>query len=425
MKNSFIGQSSRRAFARKISQLSVLSLMPASLVDPFQGYRKIKCKTEVLTSGLKHHFFGYYGICPWNQDEIHVLSLESSFQDHLPTAGESASVGLVDVKTGKFEKLTQTTAWNLQQGAMMHWHPKHPNEKILYNDFHDDQLSSVIYDIATGKKQYLPHPVSALDHQGNHALFISYGRTGRLRKVVGYQGLEDPNPDDPHPANDGVFLMDLSTGESKLVVSINQVYELIKDRHPELADKPMWFNHTEFNDSGNRLFFLARTWNENNRLQTGMYTVNIDGSDLKEAIPYGKTVSHFDWRNDEQILATFNLRGKGTEHVLFTDGKSDYRSIGGELLHFDGHCTFAPDGNWLATDRNHGDTISKSLWLYNLEEKEGQKLGDFPMKEKKYLNSDVRCDLHPRWNHSGNKICIDALNPKDWTRQLHIVHLDL
>lgn len=47
------------------------------------------------------------------------------------------------------------------------------------------------------------------------------------------------------------------------------------------------------------------------------------------------------------------------------------------------------------------------------------------MKEKKYVNSDVRCDLHPRWNRRGNKICIDALNPADWTRQLHVVHLEV
>ena len=427
MKNPFSSKISRRTFSKQVTQLSTLGLMPATWVGRLLPQRKIKSTVQILTAGPKHHFFGYYGICPWNQDETHVLSLESGFHDRLPTANEPAAVGLVDVKTGTFEKLTQTTAWNLQQGAMMHWHPQHPNEKILYNDFHDHQLVSVIYDLATGKKQHLPHPISALDHQGKHALFISYGRTGRLRKVVGYQGLEDPNPDDPHPANDGVFLMDLATGKTELVVSIQQVYELIKDRHPELVDKPMWFNHTEFNDSGDRFFFLARTWNEHNRLETGMYTVNIDGSDLKEAIPYGKSVSHFDWRNDRQILATFNLdeTTPAREHVLYTDGKENYQVIAPEMLEDDGHCTFAPDANWFATDRNHSDSVSKSLWIYSLKEEFGQKLGDFPMKEKKYLGGDVRCDLHPRWNRSGNKICIDALNPKDWTRQIHMVHLDL
>lgn len=430
MNNSQNSPINRRSFTKKISLLSLSGFINVPLVSLFSCTNKskdIKYRVETLTSGPKHHFFGYYGITPWNKDETHVLSLESDFQERMPVANESANIGLVDVNTGKFEKLTQTTAWNLQQGAMMHWHPKRPNDEILYNDFHEGQLVTVICDVRSGGKRYLPHPVSALDHQGNNALFISYGRTGRLRKVVGYQGLTDPNPNDPHPADDGVFLMDLATGKSKLIVSIKQVYDLIKDRQPELVDNPMWFNHTEFNDSGDRFFFLARTWNKDNELETGMYTVNIDGSDLKETIPYGKSVSHFDWRNDRQIIATFKLNNElpRRQHMLFTDGKQDYQVVAPDLLIDDGHCTFAPDGNWLATDLNHSDPVSKSLWIYNLEGQYGQKLEDFPMKEMKYLKGDVRCDLHPRWNRSGNKICIDALNPKDWTRQIHIVHLDL
>lgn len=423
-------QISRRSFTKKAGLFGLSGFINVPLINlsscsDLHKPNKIKYRVETLTSGPRHHFFGYYGITPWNKDETHVLSLETDFQHRMPVANESADIGLVDVNMGKFEELTHTTAWNLQQGAMMHWHPKAPNEEILYNDFHDNKLGSTVMNINTGKKRYLPHAISALDHQGDHALFISYGRTGRLRKVVGYQGSADPNPDDPHPADDGVFLMDLKTGSSKLVVSINQVYELIKERHPELKDRPMWFNHTEFNDSGDRFFFLARTWNDKNRLQTGMYTANIDGSDLREVVPYGKSVSHFDWRDDKQIMATFNLDGTGAKHVLFTDGKEDYRAVGGETFKFDGHCSFAPDKNWFTTDRKHGDTVTQSLWIYNIEKEYGQKIGDFPMKEKKYLGSDVRCDLHPRWNRSGNKICVDAQNPKDWTRQLHIVHLDL
>ncbi|CAN5444948.1 hypothetical protein BH23BAC1_BH23BAC1_06290 [soil metagenome] len=286
-----------------------------------------------------------------------------------------------------------------------------------------DRLFSVVLDLQTGNKRYLPHPVSALDHQGKYALRISYGRTGRLRKVVGYQGLADPNANNPHPDNDGVFLMDLETGESKLIVSIAQVYDLLRKRHPELSDKHMWFNHTEFNDSGNRFFFLARTW-ENDELQTGMFTANTDGSELREVVSYGTAVSHFDWRNDREILATYKLNSNEREHVLFTDGQDDYKPIGGEMLKFDGHCSFAPDKQWIVTDRNHPDTISKSLWIYNLEKEEGLKIGDFPMKEKRFLTGDLRCDLHPRWNHKGNKICLDALDSKNGTRQIHLVHLD-
>jgi hypothetical protein len=49
-------------------------------------------------------------------------------------------------------------------------------------------------------------------------------------------------------------------------------------------------------------------------------------------------------------------------------------------------------------------------------------LGTFPMKE--YLSGDLRCDLHPRWNRTGDAICFDALETTSWTRQLHVAYLD-
>ncbi len=416
----------RRAFTKRVSSLTLMSLLSPSLASLIAHPSKLKYEAQLLTSGPLNHFFGYYGICPWNKKESHILSLETTFIDRLPKKGEAAAIGLVDVNTGNFEQLTSTLAWNMQQGAMMHWHPKFPNQKIIYNDINEGKLCSVIYDISTGTKDFLPHPVSGLDKQGDNGLFISYGRTGRLRKVVGYEGMADPFPNDPHPADDGVFIMDLATGKSKLIVSIDQVYELLKDRHPELKDTPMWFNHTEFNPSGNRFFFLARTWNDQKQLESGMFSVNIDGSDLVETIPYGKSVSHFGWRNDKEIVATFvGENNPRRSHYIFTDGTGNYEEIAPKSLIDDGHCTVSPNGNLLATDRNHFNELTKSLWLYNFADGSAEQLGNYPMREKKYLISDVRCDLHPRWNHSGNKICIDILNPKDWTRQISIVHLSL
>ena len=42
--------------------------------------------------------------------------------------------------------------------------------------------------------------------------------------------------------------------------------------------------------------------------------------------------------------------------------------------------------------------------------------------EKKYMSGDVRCDFHPRWNRAGDQICFDAIEPVNWTRQLHVVY---
>lgn len=378
-----------------------------------------KCRIRTLTSGPKHHFFGYYGICPWNQSDKYLLSLESPFQDHFPTLKESAAIGLVDAKTGKFEKITETFAWNLQQGAMLHWNPLEPDE-IIFNDRKDNKIISVVMNIQTGKKRILPAAINGLSHNGKYALSLSYGRLGRLRKTVGYQGLEDPTINIPHPDNDGVFVMNMLTGERKLAVSILDFYKLIKDRRPELKDRHMWCNHTVFNKNDTRFFFLGRS-NEKGRLQTGMFTANLDGSELREVIPYGSRVSHFDWRNNNQIIATYQKNSR-KGHFLFTDGKADHKALGDGFLDFDGHCSFAPNQNWLVTDRKQ--KLNQSLIIYNVLTKKGKILTTLDMKLRRNISGHLRCDFHPRWNRHGDAICFDAIDQKNGTRQMHIAYLD-
>jgi hypothetical protein len=384
----------------------------------------IEFTIRTLTSGPKHHFFGYYGICPWNKSGRYLVCLESSFQDRMPYAGEAAAIGLVDSKTGEFSRVADTRAWNLQQGAMLHWHPHYPEDRIIYNDQHDGDIFSVILDVKSGEKRVLPRAVSAVSHNSKWALSLTYGRLGRLREVVGYAGAIDPNPDNPAPDNDGVFLVDLDTDQSKLVVPIAQVYERLVKKHPLLQGNHMWFNHTVFNRNDTRFLFLARAYlPPGQRMHTAMFTANADGSDLREVIAFDKNVSHFDWRNDKEIIATFSIDGPDRKHVLFTDGKENYQVIGDGFLDFDGHCTFSPDQDWIVTNRKHGNTLEQSLLIYNLRSKQGLVLCRYKMGESKYVSGNVRCDFHPRWNRAGDQICFDALEPISWTRQLHVVYL--
>jgi dipeptidyl aminopeptidase/acylaminoacyl peptidase len=109
--------------------------------------------------------------------------------------------------------------------------------------------------------------------------------------------------------------------------------------------------------------------------------------------------------------------------VLFTDGKTDYRVIGEGFLTGDGHPSFAPDGDRIAVDRNDGSRVEKQLLLFSVKTGQGRRLATFPMKEKRFLSGDLRCDLHPRWNREGREICVDALDTATWTRQLHVVEL--
>ncbi len=380
---------------------------------------------KAVTVGPRHHFFGYYGIPPWNKSEKYLVCLESSFQDHLPEPHEAAGICLIDVKSGNLKRVGETRAWNFQQGAMLHWNPLQPESEILYNERRGDQIVSAALDVESGKKRYFDRAINAVSHNGRFALGLTYGRLTRLRPVVGYVGARDPNPDDPHPANDGIFLLNLKTGTAKLTISVDEVYERLVRTNPELKDRHMWFNHTVFNKDDSRFFFLARTWKDadgRRQLESAMLTARLDGSDLREVVPYGTGVSHFEWRNNRQIMATFRFQGD-IKHVLFTDGARDYQAVGEGFLQGDGHCSFAPDEKWLVTDRNLNETLEKMLMIYNLESKRGLVLGKFGMKERRFLSGDLRCDLHPRWSRTGRAICFDSINGADGTRQLHLAQL--
>ena len=417
----------RRTFVR-ITGLSSIAYPIAQ--TGFYRFNQVKSDLEQLprfrvkrlTTGPKHHFFGYYGMSPWNKSETKMICLESDFHHRLPNPGESANIGLVDPEKGDFTTIAQTRAWNLQQGSLLHWNPLNMDKEIIFNDQKNKELIAVKLDVENGKKEILPRPISAVATTGKYALSLTYGRLGRLRKVVGYADAVDPYADIAHPENDGVFLINLETNQTKLIVSIKEVFEHAVKEYPALASRHMWFNHTVFNPSGNRFLFLARSWNEKNNLDSAMYTANTDGTDLKMVIPFGTGVSHFGWRTDNELIATFTKPGeKEMKHYLFPDKSSDYQSVGDGFIIGNGHCTFAPDANWMATDRKDKSSNSQSVWLWDMKLNKGMVLCTFPVYENKFYGGDTRCDFHPRWNPSGNKICFDAIETETLTRQMHLI----
>jgi hypothetical protein len=374
-----------------------------------------------LTSGPGHHFFGYYGVSPWSKDESQMVGMESTFQNRLPEPGEPATIGQIDPQSGEFSPLTETLAWNLQQGAMLHWSPMQPNQEIIYNDRVEGALAAIRLNVQTGTKTILPRPISAVAKQGAYALSLTYGRLSRLRKVVGYADAVDPFADQAHPKADGIFSIHLATNEVRLIVSLDDIYEQSIEAYPDLARRHLWVNHTDINPSGKRCLFLARSRNEAGKLDSAMFTVNLDGSDLRQVVPFGTEVSHFGWRNDTEIIATLKDQAGAYHHYLFTDGQTDLRIIGENFLIDNGHCTFSPGGRFLATDRTEDESKSTSLWLYDMELNKGMLLANLPVSEYQYLHTNTRCDFHPRWNPSGTKICFDAIDPETHSRQMHLV----
>ncbi len=359
---------------------------------------------QALTSGPKEHLLAsYYGINSWGRSQKYVTILETDVVDHIPTENEPATLALLDVQTKEIVPLAQTRAWNFQQGCMAHWLGTAPDSQIIYNDFRDGRFVSVILDVHTKRElKVLDHPVSAVSPDGTEAISINFGRLRITRPDYGYGGNgQDARRDVQFPDDDGLFLVNLKTGQAKLLVSIAQVKSLVPEVPPEGIE---YFNHTLFSRDGSKIFWLARAIPDRN---TTSLTIHRDGSNLRRCFPDGWGGSHFDWLDGNRLMITAAYDAKDYSHILFTVGQDDYQRLGNGLLDYDGHGAFSPDGKWMVTDTYPaGKLREQKLYLMDMQTQAVLPLGRFVQPPR--FNGGWRCDLHPRWSPRGDAIAFNS-----------------
>lgn len=370
-----------------------------------------------VTGGDKEHFLAsYYGINSWSKSQRYILVLQTDIKYKLPDENDPATLGLVDLTTNEFIPLTQTRAWNFQEGCMGHWLGTSPDSLIIYNDYRNGKFLSVVMNVHTRKEiRTFPHPVSAVTDDGTKAASINFARLRITRQDYGYGGEgQDPRADVKLPADDGLFLMDLNTGETKLIVSIEQVKEMI----PPVPEEGIeYFCHTRFSDKGSKIFWLARAIPQRNTIS---FTVNSDGSDIRRCFPDGWDGSHYDWLNDDELMVTANYEAKQYAHVLFTVGEQNYKRLGNGLFDYDGHGTFSFDERWMVTDTYPSRGMrEQKIYLMDMETEATYPLGRFKQPEE--FKDDWRCDLHCRWSPNGDMIGFNSTHTG--SRQVYIFKL--
>ena len=380
-------------------------------------FPKVGEPVQITKNDKEHLFASYYGINSWSANQRYVTVLETDIKYRLPDEHDPATLGLVDLETNEFIPLTQTRAWNFQQGCMAHWLATSPDSLIIYNDLQGDHFVSVIMNVHTKEKiKTIPYPVSAVSPNGKEAISINFSRLRKTRSDYGYGGNgQDAKENVQFPENDGLFLVNLETGKAKLIVSIAQVKEMV----PEVPEEGIeYFNHTLFSRGGSKVFWLARAVPQRN---TTSLTVNRDGTNLQRCFPDGWEGSHFDWLNDDELMITANFEATQYAHVLFTVGKQDYKRLGNGLFDYDGHGTFSPDGKWMVTDTYpSGGMREQKIYLMDMKTEAMLPLGRFV--EPKEFNGYWRCDIHCRWSPNGDMIGFNSTHTG--SRQVYVFKLN-
>ena len=397
------------------------------------------------TPGDSHFFCGYYDKSPLDADNRRLLAQRAPFIERMVEADDVLDIGFFDwQKDDKFHPIAETRAWNWQQGCMLQWLGPDHAARIVFNDRRDGCFVSVVLEIESGRQTVLPMAVYTVNRAGTHALCIDNERHYWFRPGYNYPGIENQLKQKPLDEGDGIWLLDIETGDVRQVINI---MTLIETSHLSCMDGGThYLEHLMFSPSGNRFCFLHRWKMEDGGIYARFYTANPDGSEIRLLADSGR-MSHFSWLDDEHIVAyggiktslnrirrhrnmvrllvkpllplyhavvptksSFRKKITGDGYMVLNDKTGACRRLAPELLREDGHPTRCPAlPNLLLSDTYEDANHNREVFL--LDMKTGEKVWSEKLRSIPELDSTgMRCDLHPKWSFDGTYFAVDTMN---------------
>ena len=365
----------------------------------------------------KHYFFAYYDMRATGKNGKH-LAHRVDFFDRIPTKDDVAELGYLD--DGKFVKFAETTAWNFQQGAMLQYHPFLENT-VYYNVCENGKFMTVTHNYATGEKKYADRATACVSPDGKWGLAVNFGRIFAFRAGYGYAGFVDENAGVNAPENDGVFLVDMETGKSKLLIP----YTRLLEKSGYLSTDKIVVNHITFNPTCKKFNMLVRRFPTKEKFwSTALVMGDLDGN-VYEVLPDGY-YSHYWWTGENTLLAYCSVDGDKTRslHEVNVENRS-YKTYDMPYLHGDGnrdvHCSTSTDGGYVIGD---GYPLGNPPYQYQMlrNQKTGKEFCLFQIASDPTCVGDIRCDLHTRHILDGTHISFDTTF--QGKRQIAIVSTD-
>ncbi|MBL7645585.1 MAG: hypothetical protein JNK74_05275 [Candidatus Hydrogenedentes bacterium] len=390
--------------------LAVLALFSITVPSPAAE----PLKAVQITHGPQHHFFGYIGHVgntPWNGDGRYLVALRTTFQDHMPAPDEAADVVLLDAHDNySVTKIEETRAWNFQQGTMFYWNPEAPDTQLFFNDrdTETNHVFTVLYDIAERRRirefrfDDTPFANGGVAQKGGFFLGLNYARLAWLRPVTGYPDAFDWTAGVLHPKDDGLFKVDIQTGEKSLLVSFHQLAEALRPTRPDVKRKALFINHTLNNREGDRVYFYARGDFEvkGERIDVP-FTINTDGTGL--TLHETHIGGHPEWAEEHTVIGSFD----GKQVLYDTDTKSVAGQLGdpGIFPKPGGDVALSPSGEWLVNGARSGPG---NTYVF-LNRKDGRVLRSGVCPIDNWTEGPLRIDPAPTWNRENNAIAFPAL----------------
>lgn len=225
-----------------------------------------------LTNATCRSVHGYYDLPPWSRQtgQIAFSSLEEGATE--------GSVYVMERDGADITYLAHSRAMSANDGAMAQWSAD--GRRVYYKD-REDGISLIAWvDVETGEADALPGDLRMICPTGNYNVYHT-----NSAYLPDHALLRDRE-------RQGAFVMDLDSGESRLIVSVAECLEG-HPRRDEIKDWHLYIKHTKWSPDGKRLMFVftneiryAGKFGEEPRVKD-ICVVDVDGGNLHNVGDFG------------------------------------------------------------------------------------------------------------------------------------------
>jgi len=403
--------------------------------------------------GHSHYFSGYYGTPVFDASTERLLAMKAPFIDRMPEEDDELMVGFFRFRENNtFIQLSDTKAWNWQQGCMLQWIGPDFSTKVIYNNRIDNKFVSVLIDLESRQKKFFPMAVYALHPHGKTALCIDNERHYWFRSGYSYQGIMNEEKRQNLDEKDGIWRLNLYDGTTEQIINITDLLAIRPA--PTMKNSVHYLEHIVFSPSGKRFCFLHRWITPCGRIHSRLFSADLKGGSI-HLLSQSERVSHFCWRDDTNLLVYGSLptlfnavmrsrlsqlinskplktiyhlithdanAGEGTNRMsrfitgdcyfLLKDKTMISRKLFTDRLNKDGHPSFCPiDKDWFITDTypDKNNDYLQTLFMVNIDTGDIRTI-DTLSYPSSFYHKIYRCDLHPKWSYDGRYIAVDTIS---------------
>jgi hypothetical protein len=399
-------------------------------LDAFPSYTDFAPRVPVhcVTPGGTGYIHRFYDSSPFSPSGRYIALTRLPFEDRAPRPGDVAQIVLVDLATGGIRTVGETRGWDVQLGAQLQWGAD--DGTLLYNDVdvRDWQPFGVCLDPSSGEMRRLGGTVYAVSPDGRRTASPCLRRTAVTQRGYGVVVPRERIPANRGaPSDDGIYLTEISSGESRLLVSIEQLVRGVSPALDPLASRRGDFFgfHVKWNPQGSRLMFVLRwlprsllPWRRKRSLGAKqVITLDADGGNARVAVPdtiWARGGHHPNWCPDgDHILMNLNTKGDGLRFArLAADGASLETLV--PDVPGSGHPTLHPGGRFLLTDAYVTDPVAYGdgttpIRLVDL--RDGTESALVRIRTQSAIERStgpLRVDPHPAWDRTYTRIAFNA-----------------